>query len=500
MKDQKIPYSEYINYIATKKGINLIPILFTSDELSNSIKQIKNLESKIKLEDGADLLNSEKCVLLANEAYYTENNVDPLLIAIDNYNKNEKTDSDNNYTMADYSLNSKDQIDLENLILKPLDLFKNPQYYKMFCLHTGLTEEEILQLNVFRERNIKNSAGINDIPNFFDDENISETFIIFNNAAKIAESHDNDAGNWQDLLKDLRVAKIFVNIENRKYHLWETAIKDKQEQITYFTDMAKQMQWENNDNIELGWQTAILITFVQYYVTYSRYWRDYYFGSAIKYHFRTPEATVYFIEFLKKHKYGTEFCEEYERYIKENPGVKPLFDTKLVLDPIPTLERDKEGKYKKWYIEIKTSKLKVQTDEGRYKAFSDLYDKLIDTRYISQHSSKKVFVYRFTGFLTSVDLENKIEWLGSIGEWAFLIMCLYKSSEDKPPYTPMSKYFHFQNYIPKKTNNSYTTLGEKLDEKKMVKVLSILEESGFEKDNIIEDVNLIRLNQSKSNV
>lgn len=222
------------------------------------------------------------------------------------------------------------------------------------------------------------------IPDFLAEAERVSLLINYNMVAEFDnedEDEDNDCEE-KDFLEDKRISRMFVEREYDKYKQWLGCVNiAEQKKYLYALCILMKKEEECEDSDLLG-MINILKQFITYYDVYSEHWRKVCFEERLKFYCNTPVAKLNFTNQLKKHKYGTEFCEEYERYIKENPGVKPLFDTKLVLDPIPILIKDDDKEHEKWFESIHISKVKDKTNECLYKAVSKLYETLKDKELI----------------------------------------------------------------------------------------------------------------------
>lgn len=483
MSDNKITMNELFNFDQQKRGEDIIGELFTSQEIE-SIHMYENYKN-LHLQP---ILLNEKCSFVINDISIDISNVNPLSMAESFLIKNGSYFDDFYRNCLDPQIVKSVR---EKGLALPIDIFElyeNLDYYDTFCIAAQLTTKEC-QLLDETKTDYRNGNNCRSIPNFIMNDNIKyRLFLKYGIASFLKRKMDEDKHEQTrrnhikdmemefDFIRKMRLSKMFVESVIEKYDEWER-YADIQKQMLYCKIQEECLENDDSENVFEWKKTNILRMFLNYYSVYSDQWKKVCFEEGLEKNCHTFHDKKYFEKELKKHKYGTEFCEEYERYIKENPGVKPLFDTKLVLDPIPILIKDDDKEHEKWFESIHISKVKDKTNECLYKAVSKLYETLKDKELIV-NAPKDLFVYRFTGFLPSWSIDERIEWQGEAKNYlAFILNCLYRRKEGtdviiKTKYTKISNYFY-----PQIGNGS--ALAESLDNNKKKKVIQMLEDCGF---------------------
>ena len=219
--------------------------------------------------------------------------------------------------------------------------------------------------------------------------------------------------------------------------------------------------------------------FFIYYEAYSDNWEKTLFEDKLREQCNNPVNALKFANALKTQKYCRDFCRAYEDYIEEK-GIRPLFNTSIVVPVIPDLETDKDESHKDWFVGIDRAKTEDGKKKSKYNALYSLYEWLTGEGYIPEKTSVDLFIYRFSGYLAPKSLGHKMSWNRDKNVLAFIFKCLYTSKEGgsiiKPPYKKLSKFF-----TPELTNGSQ--LAKSLDRKKQIDIIKKLELFGFRNVN-----------------
>ena len=451
------------------EGQNIISHIFSEDEIQSLGITFYHIYNNTALSD-LEITINDKCQLVLSDIQI-EQDFDPLSEAI-------KATKDFDFHGLYLQLSSsKAKANSENT---PADaprweLFFNDDFYNSFCEAERLTENEKMELSAFKEKLLNSADDTDDLPDFLINEDRLKNFFIFHVAAtidKMKKENDTDANSAQRL-HSIQVTKEFVNAVKEQYALWESAAVDiiKQAQFMWSMDVF-------NNNGELTEKQLILAVFLLYYTTYSDNWKKMCFEHELAKHCDTPIHTLHFIQELKKHRYSRDFCREYDNYIESN-GIKPLFNTSVIVPATPDLCDDTNLDHKDWFKKIDKSKVQgINKNEALYKAVRELYYKLKENESISEATSEPLFIYRFTGFLAPLPIDIKIEWKGeNLNTLAYIFKCLYtrKNGETdiaKPQYSKLSNFF-----TPSLSNGS--ALAESLDMRKKPKVVALLQDCGF---------------------
>jgi hypothetical protein len=286
---------------------------------------------------------------------------------------------------------------------------------------------------------------------------------------------DSQALNPDELLKVMRHSKAFVKSYKEKYDIWEASITDNYKQLWLFNMSLE--YGKHVDNIEA--RRLVHALFLTYYEAYSDNWKKALFEDGLGEQCNNPVNALKFANALKAQKYCREFCRAYEDYIKEK-GIRPLFNTSIVVPAIPILETDKDESHKDWFVKIDRAKTKDGKKESLYNALYSLYEWLTGEGYIPEKTSVDLFIYRFSGYLAPKPLGHKMSWNGDKNLLAFIFKCLYTRKDSgstiPPPYKKLSEFF-----TPKLSNGS--GLAESLENRKKMDIIKKLELFGFKNVN-----------------
>lgn len=151
-----------------------------------------------------------------------------------------------------------------------------------------------------------------------------------------------------------------------------------------------------------------------FYYILSRDDNGYYlFGDLLPLAINSPVQQAVFMEKVKNHKFGREFCLRYLEYCDKNE-IKPVFPVEEILDISP----DMENINKQWYP---MSHIPM-TDEHkeRFYQLSALFDLLTKDGILSDSSQKRLFVYRFSGLCGPIDFNESI----ACGEKQVILACI----------------------------------------------------------------------------
>lgn len=358
------------------------------------------------------------------------------------------------------------------------DFFSNEKYYNMFCMAASLTDEEKTALDTYKSQILNGEEGDGESILFlFKNERIKDFIITI-----FAAMHNNnsfvpfyEASNHDEVLGRMRKSKAFVKTFKEKYDIWEGGIADINKQVDLLGASFFLGKLNNDQEARQLAQTL----FLTYYEAYSDNWKKALFEDRLREQCNNPVNALKFANALKSQKYCKEFCREYEDYIEEK-GIRPLFNTRIVVPVIPDLETDKDESHKNWFVEVDRVKAKDGKKKSLYNALYSLYEWLKGEGYISEKTSVDLFIYRFSGYLAPKPLEHKISWNGNMNVLAFIFKCLYTRKDGgsiiKPPYKKLSEFF-----IPELSNGSQ--LAGSLDRKKQIDIIQKLELFGFKNVN-----------------
>jgi hypothetical protein len=462
-------------------GVDVISSLFTKEDIHNSIHQfVYLLEDDTLLDE--PMMPGEKCMIVLHDTAAMSLEIDPLALAAEQI---EKMDFHALYLQIT-SLRTTTEKGDDSGFVGDFDLFKNQCYYDQFCLVEQISDSEKEQLERYKESELNGTSGLDEIPKFLMDEKKFKSFMTFNAAATLEKyiRQQYESSTVKDtektILRTVRAAKLLVKNDFDRYKLWESSTNDKvqQAQFMWSLDIFKQIS-SNSSNIitEEEQIQFLLLMFMSYYVTYSEHWRGFCFGHELKKSCDSPKKTLKFIQHLRNHKYGRDFCNEYKVYLN-NSNERPLFDLGVIVPSMPTLERDNHIEHNDWFKPIDKSKVASQNEEDIFKAVRELFYKLKENKCIASDSSENLFIYRFTGYLTPQPLEAKIKWIGSYNNTlAFIFKCLYTKKDgvheiSKPKYSKLVEFF-----TPRISNGS--ALADSLDSRKKLKIMVMLKECGF---------------------
>jgi len=451
-------------------GQDIISQIFSDEDL----KRISDLKFEIDISD-SDLEINEKCyfTFLSIPVVYTP---DPLSVVVDMA----KTVDFDKFRYTILNLAADNIVDYNVGNLQAIKYFySNEKYYNMFCEAASLTDEEKKTLDTYKSQ-ILNGEECDDEQILFviKDERVKSLWIYVNAAVMEKLKCYPDAlqlDNPDALLPLMRLSKAFVKLYKEKYDIWEGSV----------TEIFKQ-RWllgasvhseKPVDNIEA--RRKVHFFFITYYEAYSDNWKKTIFEDMLREQCNNPVNALKFANALKTQKYCREFCREYEDYIEEK-GIRPLFNTSIVVPVIPDLETDKDESHKNWFVEVDRVKAKDGKKKSLYNALYSLYEWLKGEGYISEKTSVDLFIYRFSGYLAPKPLEHKISWNGNMNVLAFIFKCLYTRKDGgsiiKPPYKKLSEFF-----IPELSNGSQ--LAGSLDRKKQIDIIQKLELFGFKNVN-----------------
>lgn len=445
-------------------GQDVISQLFSDED----IKCISDIE--LEIDTSSDLEINEKCYITLCSMPDVPT-LDPLSTAIDIANT---VDFDKfRYTL--FNPETQKEVDNNEDIFSEKDFFSNEKYYNMFCIAASFTDEEKKALDTYKSQILNGEEG----------DNMSILFIYKNERLKVYIIHliaamiENNSlapylekANPDVRLEMMRTSKAFVKTFKEKYDIWEGCVNDIYKQIVLIGMSITLGKFTNNLEARQYFNTLFLV----YYAAYSDNWKKTLFEDGLREQCNNPVNAFKFANALKTQKYCREFCREYEDYIEEK-GIRPLFNTSIVVPAIPDLEIDKNESHKDWYVGIdRATKTKDGKKESIYNALYSLYEWLKGEGYISEKTSVDLFIYRFSGYLAPKPLELKISWNGKKNILAFIFKCLYTRKDGgsiiKPPYKKLLVYFGLQ-----KINGS--ALADSLDNKKQKDIIQRLELCGF---------------------
>ena len=469
MSNQKSKSVDCVLSSFVMEGLNVISLIFSEKEIKSlciTLYEILNDPSISESEIGIN----EKCNLVLADIII-EQDYDPVAVAIEG---TKDLDFHELYLQL-HSPKLKTDFADSPIDISRWEIFYNEDYYNAFCEAGHLTQNEKSVLSAFKEKTINASAETEDLPDFLVNEDRLKTFFIYHVAAtidRIKKESSSEGATSSQHLHMILASKAFVNVVKEQYALWESSSADiiKQAQFMFSLDVF-------NSEGELTEKQLILALFLLYYTTYSDNWKSMCFEHELSKHCDTPIHTLHFIKELKKHKYCRDFCREYDNYVESN-GIKPLFNTTVIVPATPELYDDTKTEHLDWFKKIDRSKVQgANKNEALYKAVRELYYRLKESGSIPETTPEQLFIYRFTGFLIPQPLDVKIKWAGDKNTLAYIFKCLYKKKEGetditKPQYSKLTNFF-----TPKLSNGS--ALAESIDNKKKGKVVTLLQECGF---------------------
>lgn len=469
MPNQKSKSVDSVLSSFVMEGLNVISQIFSENEIKSLGVTFYEILNDTSISESEIGLN-EKCHLVLDDIKI-EQDYDPVAVAIEG---TKDLDFHEIYLQL-HSPKSKTDFSEFPVDISRWEIFYNEDYYNAFCEAGHLTQDERSVLSAFKEKTINASAEAEDLPDFLINEDRLKTFFIYHVAAiidRIKKESSSEGATSSQHLHMILASKVFVNTVKEQYALWESSSADiiKQAQFMFSLDVF-------NSEGELTEKQLILALFLLYYTTYSDNWKSMCFEHELSKHCDTPTHTLHFIKELKKHKYCRDFCREYDNYVESN-GIKPLFNTTVIVPATPELFDDTNTEHKDWFKKLDKSKVQgVNKNEALYKAVRELYYRLKESGSIPETTSEQLFIYRFTGFLIPQPLDVKIEWAGDKNTLAFMFKCLYTRKDGEtditsPRYTKLAKYF-----IPELSNGS--ALADSLDNKKRHSIIAILQECGF---------------------
>lgn len=469
MSNQKSKSVDSVLSSFVMEGLNVISLIFSEKEIKSlciTLYEILNDPSISESEIGIN----EKCNLVLADIKI-EQDYDPVAVAIEG---TKDLDFHELYLQLHSPKLKTDFADIP-IDISRWEIFYNEDYYNAFCEAGHLTQNEKSVLSAFKEKTINASAETEDLPDFLVNEDRLKTFFIYHVAAtidRIKKECSSESATSSQHLHMIFASKAFVNVVKEQYALWESSSADiiKQAQFMFSLDVF-------NSEGDLTEKQLILASFLLYYTTYSDNWKSMCFEHELSKHCDTPTHTLHFIKELKKHKYCRDFCREYDNYVESN-GIKPLFNTTVIVPATPELYDDTKTEHLDWFKKIDRSKIQgANKNEALYKAVRELYYRLKESGSIPETTPEQLFIYRFTGFLIPQPLDVKIKWAGDKNTLAYIFKCLYKRKDGetdiiKPQYSKLTNFF-----TPNLSNGS--ALAESIDNKKKGKVVTLLQECGF---------------------
>jgi len=437
-KDKKKIIDEIKSQIPNLEDVDITTLLFNKDERDNMLKRMRSLLLDPLLTDGV-ISTREGCWLAIIDA--RERGISNTLTYRDCCYRNLI------FVIEDSITYFEDKFDPNKIDLDDYIVIMQNDVYDSFCRKVRIGDYNRRVLDLFREKYIKGTATIEDIPGLLkSDENRRITYQIsidyLNNRIATIDKNDRDQEK-SEFLKKLRAIKQIVQENIEKYNIWDGLTQDKEQQYTLLRKLdalsyknskdpsnRSDMQDEVNEHF-------ILYAFLLYARTYTNNFGKMLFGSLLKGHCRTPKKTFNFVTRLKESGYASDFYLEYNNYI-ESSGDHPIFDINIIKPTLPRL--DQNPNHKDWYEQIKNDKY-VGNEFNLLKAVGGLYDELKEGGYIRGDTSRNLFIYRLTGFLSPEPPEKKIYWEENKSILAAMIKYLYGKEHCSPPYKKVTSYF-----------------------------------------------------------
>ena len=456
------------NFSLFEERADILGQLFSDDDINSLGRFIVECSDDISIMD-SEITVPEKCRIVLDDIEVNKEKIDPLSVAVD---ATKQFDFHDLY-LKSFSPQVEALAESDTEPIKDYNFFLNSEFFNRFCLYEKLNGDEIKSLSDYCMNSYTEDGG-DKVPSCLSDENRFKSFVIFSTAANIEkELEKTESTKKSNSLKRLRIAYKVVERVKNIYELWESSVGDvvKQEEMALSYEFFKQFK----SDLEI--RQLILLLFVVYYKTYSDNWREFCFEIELPKRCNNPMNTLSFINQLKKHEYGMDYCLEYIDYVSKK-GIKPLFNSNIIIGEKTKVTIDKDKSHKNWFEQIHKSKVKNGNDEELFKAVRILFHKLKDNGDISESTPESLFVYRFTGFLIPNSPEYKIEWTrDKKNPLAYIIKCLFTRKDGatdivKPPYKKVLSFFS-----PQMSNG--TSLADSLDALQKPKIVAMLNECGF---------------------
>ena len=195
-----------------------------------------------------------------------------------------------------------------------------------------------------------------------------------------------------------------------------------------------------------------------------------------------------FMEFLKSHPFGKDYCVEYEKYCKSHHK-EPLFNTNTIIGTLE-LERDNTNN-KNMYYKINENRFCDKSLFDEYTALSKLYNALKDYGTPSD-DYEDLFIYRFSGIYqkgTSIVEKYRSE-IKMIWEWKkeqtlpVIIRLLYQEGKTGiKPYRAIASYFGIEE------TNGLSSMCNSVGKKSLDSISATLTDCGFTGfDDIVQQI------------
>ena len=277
--------------------------------------------------------------------------------------------------------------------------------------------------------------------------------------------------NHHDALIALTTIEAFISLYQDKYDQWFEVVGEKgvENQIKALSQMLFE---PNNPDV------IILLSFLQHLLLNSYNNRgDYQFTSFIHPYCNTMVRKMKFMEFLKSHPFGKDYCVEYEKYCKSHQ-VEPLFNTNTIIGTME-LERDNTINNNMYY-KLDENRFCNKSLIGEYTALSKLYDALKNYG-TPTRDYKELFIYRFSGIyqkdtpLEKYRSENKMEWNWTIKQTLPVVIRLLFQDEKtgRIPYKAIALYFGIED------TNGFSSLCKKVGNNSLESIRAMLTDCGF---------------------
>ena len=277
--------------------------------------------------------------------------------------------------------------------------------------------------------------------------------------------------NHHDGLIILTVIETFIYLIQDKYDKWFKIVGEKgvENQVKVLSQMI--FETKNPDVI-------ILLSFLQHLLLNSyNNGGDYQFTSFIHPYCNTMARKMKFMEFLKSHPFGKDYCVEYEKYCKSHQ-VEPLFNTNTIIGTME-LERDNTINNNMYY-KLDENRFCNKSLIGEYTALSKLYDALKNYG-TPTRDYKELFIYRFSGIyqkdtpLEKYRSENKMEWNWTIKQTLPVVIRLLFQDEKtgRIPYKAIALYFGIED------TNGFSSLCKKVGNNSLESIRAMLTDCGF---------------------
>ena len=278
-------------------------------------------------------------------------------------------------------------------------------------------------------------------------------------------------------------ADLIVNKNKELYDKWLEAIGTNgiKNQLMVFS----KLYFEKND------ENIILFIFLLYYFQQS-YPNEggLQIMSFVDNYCDTLVRKLKFEKFVKKHRFGKDFCEEYKRYCLFHT-IEPRININSILDIPIELERDTSSNERNRYNKISENRFFNHNGDlhVEYTALSKLYNALKNYGTPSD-DYEELFIYRFSGIyqkdapIEKYRSENKMEWNWKRKQTLpVVIRLLFQEKTGRIPYKAIASYFGIED------TNGFSSLCKSVGQNSLESIRAMLTDCGFTGfDDIVQQI------------